>query len=1263
MLATLVLSGYSVAWLVSSALVPNAAAQTPLSSPDLNTDGVVDTNDLAIVKASFGRRTGQPGFNPVADVNHDGLVNVIDLTHVARNIGQIKPTIVAGVAPLPNARGWNTTGVTVRFTCGGGATSCPTPVIVSAEGANQVVAGTASNIVGSTTVSVTVNIDKTPPVFTLTAPPNGTTVSTSPVTVTGTVADALSGVFSAACNGLSATLTGTAMSCVVPLVAGPNSINVVITDVAGNSTTSTLSMVLTGSTGLTISAFSPQFGPAGTVINVTGANFVPTAGAVPRVTLNRQEGGTIDAPVSNFTNTTLAFVIPAGAATGGITVAVNGQSASSSTPLTITPSSRFTLLAAPPSADVFQGHSTAYAVSLATSNAFSQLATLTVTGLPAGLTATFKPQQISAGQTAILTINAPPDQPAGSSTLTIAASAAVDGIPLTQSTDVTLNVEGATTALLGRTVVTDTLETPIAGVTVKMLGKNGNGGTTACSGSTVSDQAGNFALSGLGPECVGPQLVGYDGLTATSPPGRYAGVNLVYTLQAGQVTVSPVLVHLPRIDDKETFSVRQNFSQDQSYSYQTIPGLTVTVYSGTTFTLEDGSRPDPFPLVAVQVPVDRLPDAKPPVPTMLSAFIVAFQPANAVASQPAAVFYPNTLNTPPGTNMTLMTLDPTRGRMVPYGTATVSPGGSQIVPDLDPAVAGHRYGIVNFDWHGPMPPPVIPPPVSDPPNPINPGPGAGGPCPPGCCDCEKPAVAGANPVDLSSGLETIVHTDLSFGGARGSVSIQRYYRTLSTFAGPFGIGTHHNYGYRLDTVDFQTAALINLVTPDGNRFPFTKEQILAPPGADPPLPNELRNFKNPPMLGAVMSVFPGEVLLRWKDGTIYRFVQPSPQFTPQLESITDPNGNKITITRNANNPNQVTRITDPAGRSLLLTYDGANRITSIQDPIGRTVGYTYNTQGTLETVVDPEGGVTRYEYDGLNRVIKETNARRVVVALTTYDANGRVATQTQADGGVFQFEYVLANPTVPASPILATTVTDPLNRKTTHRFTPGGFLTDTALANGQLIAVERHPLTNQIVTRKPIGIEVGKEAFEHDARGNVLKYVDALGRTTTYTYAATFSKVTSIKNALGQITTFTYDSRGNLRTQTDANGKTTSFQYDTNGLLTETTDPLNQSTRFAYDGFGNLITITDATGNDTRFRYDGNSRLVEVVDSLGRRTATDFDNLDRVVKQTDSKGQTTIFNHDEVGNLLSVTDARNKTTLFAYDVMNGLKTRTDPSGK
>jgi uncharacterized protein YjdB len=51
---------------------------------DVNGDGVVDCADLAIVKASFGKKTGQPGFDPRADVNGDGVVNAIDLSIVSR---------------------------------------------------------------------------------------------------------------------------------------------------------------------------------------------------------------------------------------------------------------------------------------------------------------------------------------------------------------------------------------------------------------------------------------------------------------------------------------------------------------------------------------------------------------------------------------------------------------------------------------------------------------------------------------------------------------------------------------------------------------------------------------------------------------------------------------------------------------------------------------------------------------------------------------------------------------------------------------------------------------------------------------------------------------------------------------------------------------------------------------------------------------------------------------------------------------------------
>ena len=467
----------------------------------------------------------------------------------------------------------------------------------------------------------------------------------------------------------------------------------------------------------TITDFSPKSAPAGTLVTLSGTNLAPN----PSVTLSKQGGGTINAIPASSSAGSLSFTIPTGAATGPITVTVGTQPATSAVALTITTSSTFTISALPATVNLIRGQSASYAVQLSSGNGFSQLAQLAVTGVPAGIGATFKPQVITAGQTSVLTLTAPTNQGLGSSSLTVTSTATVDGMPLSSTVGVQMAVQSPTTSFIGRTVVDDAVQTPLASVTVTMLGKNGSGGTTGCTGSVVSDAAGNFALQSLPGSCVGLQLVGFDGLTATSPPGKYAGVNLIYTLASGQVTASPVLVHLPRIDNQETFLVTQNSSVDQSYAYRSIPGLSLTVYRNTTFTMPDGTQPNPFPLVAVQVPVDRLPDAKPPVPTMMLVFIVAFQPANVNASQPVAVYYPNTLNTAPGINMPLLTLDPTLGKMVPYGTGTVSADGTQVIPDPDPAHAGHRYGIVHFDWHGQMPP-------APPPNQQNPGPpGAGGP--------------------------------------------------------------------------------------------------------------------------------------------------------------------------------------------------------------------------------------------------------------------------------------------------------------------------------------------------------------------------------------------------------------------------------------------------------------------------------------------------------------------------------------------------------
>jgi hypothetical protein len=356
----------------------------------------------------------------------------------------------------------------------------------------------------------------------------------------------------------------------------------------------------------TITSVTPTSGPIGTEVTITGSNFIaaPACGTgPPQVAINKLGGGTMAAPVARFDATSVAIVVPAGAASGPLTVTVAGQSATSTQVLTIVPASTFTLTAAPNTADVIQGQSVSYVVRLQSTNRFVQLASLTMAGLPAGVTASLTPSRITAGQTALLTLTAASTMPPTAGIpFTVSAAATVDGITLRQAVGLRLNVAPVTTAFVGRTVVADTLQTGLAGVTVTFLGRDGNGRPTGCTGQTISDAAGNFMLTNLSPACTGEQLVRYNGLTTTAPAGQYAGVDLLYTFVAGQVTRSPVLLHLPRIDDKETVLVQQNAPVDQTFHFQTIPGLSVTVYAGTTLTLVDGTQPNPFPFTPSKCP-------------------------------------------------------------------------------------------------------------------------------------------------------------------------------------------------------------------------------------------------------------------------------------------------------------------------------------------------------------------------------------------------------------------------------------------------------------------------------------------------------------------------------------------------------------------------------------------------------------------------------------------------------------------------------------
>jgi RHS repeat-associated protein len=1157
----------------------------------------------------------------------------------------VPPSITASVSPAANGNGWNDSSVTVSFVCTAGSypvQTCTSPIPVATAGAGQVITGTVTDTNGDTnTVKVTLNIDLTPPVLTIASPANGATLTSSPASVSGTVSDALSGVASVTCNGAVATVSSGSYTCTVALTAGANTISVQATDEAGNSSAQSVSVTYSAGPGIT--GFSPPSAVEGTAVNVTGANFTPN-GLNPVVTLSQQGGGTIVAPISSVTSGSLSFVIPSGAATGPITVTVNGQSATSSSSLTVVPSASFTLTVGPPSVSLLPGQSATVQVSLASTNGLTQLASLSVSGVPPGVTASFQPAQITAGQFSFLTLTAPAGQAPSTTALNISASAILQGIPQTQTAAVTLNVQAqsGSASFTGRVAVTDPYDTPLVGVTVSFTGTNYTGAQTGCTGSTTTDAGGNFVLNGLSSSCTGSQMIQYNPAAVISPPGKYSGVTISYVLTPGQVTTPGIIVHLPNVTNAETILISQNASTDQTFAFKSIGGLTMTVYAGTVFTLSDGTQPNPFPLSVVEIPYDRLPEQVIPDPTLDPVFAMSIEPFNSNSSQPVAITYPNRANTPPGTDMPLTSLNPTMGMMVNYGTGAVSTNGAQVIPDPDPAHPGHLYGVSHFDWFFPQPPPK--------PNPRNPSPDPNSP-------------DGGDPVDISSGLLVMNKTDIAFGGSRGHVALTRTFRSGSVDNGPFGLGTSHNYNYLLDISNVsQTTGvlgLINLIMPDGNQLPFPQQ----PDGT-------YANTTIPALNGAVLTNVSTPTVaifnLRWKDGTLFQFngYNTFNPVTAFLASITDTNGNTMSLSRDEGVPNVLFSVTDPVGRSLNFTYNG-NQISAVTDPTGRSTYYTYNPQGLLATVTDPGGGVTTYDYDSQNNLISITDGRGITYLQNTYDPNGRVIKQVAADGGVTLFNYTLLNSAVPTSPVDLTTVTDPLGNTITYHFNPQGFLADVTDALGEKTVYSLDPSSGRVLAvTDPLRRTT---AYSYDAVGNTTGITHLSGTTgavtTSLVYDPVFNKVQSITDPLGHKTTFTYDpGTGNLLSVTDALNEKTSFVYDGFGEVTTATDPLGNITHFSYAN-GNPVQITDPLGRTIAKTYDAISRLISASNALGQTTSYLFSPLNQVAQIVDPAGNRTLLSYDRNGNLIQVTDANGHTTTHTYDVMDRLFSRTDPLGK
>src|SRR5215813_2697669 len=527
--------------------------------------------------------------------------------------------------------------------------------------------------------------------------------------------------------------THTVVTVVVPADAATGPLTV---ETEGGTTTAPTDFVVNQFPAPVITDFNPKRGTPGTQVTLTGSNLKVDAND-PSVTFAGNNGTRVPALVNSASATEVRVIVPNGAFTGAIELTNAGGTATTATAFLVDTEQDFQLTVAPSTTTAVQGGAGTYVVYVTSAqNTFSQLASLTATGLPAGITATFRPEQITAGASSTLSLQLSGTISPGSYPFTIHGVASVAGNDLDRTAGATLDVmAGGQTTLSGRVLSTD--KEPIIGATASLDGK-----------TAMTDASGSFLLIGITAGTSRPLMI--DGRTASSPNKTYPVIIEPANIVAGQANVNPFTFYLPPIDTQ--YEVEVVPGQNTVASNPRVPGLQMTIPAGANLRNRDGS---PVSRVSITpLAIDRTPA---PLPAGIKTGLVyTSQPGGAVADIPMPVVYPNTLGLDPGTRVDLYAFNHDTVQWYVYGSGRVSTDGKTISPEINPAT-GRPYGLPDFSWHFP-----------------NAGPGGN----PGGGDKDKKkdcgdSNKGGNPVDYSTGMKIEKVTDLLIEGARGGLEFTR----------------------------------------------------------------------------------------------------------------------------------------------------------------------------------------------------------------------------------------------------------------------------------------------------------------------------------------------------------------------------------------------------------------------------------------------------------------------------------------------------------
>ncbi|MDX2105631.1 MAG: RHS repeat-associated core domain-containing protein [Candidatus Melainabacteria bacterium] len=282
-----------------------------------------------------------------------------------------------------------------------------------------------------------------------------------------------------------------------------------------------------------------------------------------------------------------------------------------------------------------------------------------------------------------------------------------------------------------------------------------------------------------------------------------------------------------------------------------------------------------------------------------------------------------------------------------------------------------------------------------------------------------------------------------------------------------------------------------------------------------------------------------------------------------LETWEFPYGVTITLTYNTG---KLESISNGMGRSLTLTYAG-DKILTVEDDSERTVEYELDVDDQLITITDALDEDVTFEYDALGRMEKYFLPENPMDAVidNTYDSLDRVASQLNGEGIVSNFYFAGWR----------TELVNDMDEFQIYHFDRLGnivkkidglgFETNYLWDNRNRLLEKTMPEGNRTVWVYDSMDNALTETFKPKP-GSALSDI-----VRTYTYHATFNKLTSAEDGNENTTTYTLDGvTGRLltieRPEIDGKIPSVSFLYNARGQALSRIDETGIQTQFAYDG-------------------------------------------------------------------------------------------------